>query len=37
MVDRTKTRYIIAITFATLQVLGWCALILFLIGGFYAG
>jgi hypothetical protein len=37
MVDRTKARYALAITFAALQIVGWCALIIFLLGAFYAG
>jgi hypothetical protein len=36
MIHRTKTRFVIAIILASLQILGWCALIIFLIGAFYA-
>jgi len=36
MVDRTKVRYILAIVFASLQIVGWCILIVVLIGAFYA-
>ena len=36
MVHRTKARYVVAITFASLQILGWCVLIFVLIGMFYA-
>jgi hypothetical protein len=36
MIARTKTRYVIAITLAALQIVGWVALVLALIGAFYA-
>ena len=36
MIDRTKTRYILAICFASLQIVGWCVLVFVLIGMFYA-
>src|SRR5688572_3110323 len=35
MIDRTRTRYVIAITLAALQILGWCVLIFVLIGTAY--
>ena len=36
LIHRTKARLVIAVTLAILQILGWCALIIFLIGAFYA-
>jgi len=36
MISRTKVRYVIAITLAAMQIVGWVILILALIGAFYA-
>jgi hypothetical protein len=36
MIHRTRTRLVIAVLLASLQILGWCALVIFLIAGFYA-
>jgi len=36
IIGRTKMRYVVAIGFAGLQILGWCLLIFTLIGLFYA-
>jgi hypothetical protein len=36
LVNRTRARYVVAITFASLQIVGWCVLVFVLIGVFYA-
>jgi hypothetical protein len=36
MIHRTKTRYVVAIILAALQVVGWIFLVIALIGLFYA-
>ena len=36
VMNRTKVRLVVAITLAALQIVGWCVLIIFLVGMYYA-
>ena len=36
LIYRSRTRLVIAIIFAALQIIGWCVLVIALIGMFYA-
>jgi len=36
LIDRSRARFVIAIIFAALQIVGWCVLVIALIGMFYA-